>query len=57
MTKVETAKVLNISRPTLDLYLKDNSDERNYLLFIMSFSLWEFNDRIARIKESEKEEE
>jgi DNA-binding transcriptional regulator LsrR (DeoR family) len=54
MTKQEASKAMGISRPTLDAYLKDK-EKRNIVLFVMSFTAWEFFDRLSRIKLEEME--
>lgn len=48
MTKTELCEVLNISRPTLDKKLKEDSE---MYLFLISFTKFEYLDRIKRVKE------
>lgn len=47
MTKVELCEVLNISRPTLDKKLKEDVE---MYLFLMSFTRFDYLDRLDRIK-------
>ena len=49
MTKVEICEILKISRPTLDKRLKEDSE---MYLFLMSFTRFEYLDRIKRVKGS-----
>lgn len=49
MTKTELCEVLKISRPTLDKKIKEDSE---MYLFLMSFTKFEYLDRIKRVKGS-----
>ena len=58
MTKRELSKYSGLSRPTIDNILSDKSTliKKDVILFIMSFTEFEFTDRVKRVKEFMEDE-
>jgi transcriptional regulator with XRE-family HTH domain len=58
MTKRELSKYSGLSRPTIDNILNDKSTllNKDIILFVMSFSEFDFKDRVKRVKEFMEDE-
>ncbi len=50
MTKKELSDVVGLSRPTIDKRIKEKNNFAYTLLFIKSFSLFDYNEKVERIK-------
>ncbi len=50
MTKKDLSAIVGLSRPTIDKKIKEDSNFRDMLYFIISFSLFEYKDRVDRVK-------
>jgi len=51
MTKKELSDVVGLSRPTIDKKIKEKNNFADVLIFVKSFSLFDYVDKVERIKD------